>query len=341
MAVYSYSCCTGRRVDLALLFAGITCRGHKMKISMRSFPGKRQQRFIVGVLVVITLRIPWLPVLGVNMESLNAAAALVHTASGLHLESIAHAECYTYPEVVRLYRTVQALPEQRLAWLEHQMPCLPPERQQFFAMWRANDLAEVGSHAEACDLLVRAQNGAELSRLAQAMYDRGEFEQLERYLGCITELAAGGVWTSPYNVAVLFHRLGHYQEEQGRVTKAMLAYEQAAEWYPVVWAAPYISIANLLEQEGRTDEAMLLLQDAIRRSTDATASFNLWLVLGRKSEAVGDYQLAYCSYMEAQQLSNDLPLHLASMHTRKDITERLDLLQGVHQLKSSLCQAAF
>jgi tetratricopeptide (TPR) repeat protein len=163
--------------------------------------------------------------------------------------------------------------------------------------------------------------------LAEKSSTAGDWTAVALYLDCLPRLAPGEAWISPWIVAKLYFGLGQHLEEAQAVDAAIAAFDAAASWYPMVWAAPYQAEAQLLWQQGNQEQAIRLLVDAVSRSTEPTASFQLWRQLGLFWTQSDNGVDALCAYQKAAALLDRLPPGNVSDSGRRALMADLNTLQ--------------
>jgi tetratricopeptide (TPR) repeat protein len=196
----------------------------------------------------------------------------------------------------------------QLDWLLAASRCWSPERLPLLAPLTSERQWVLGQYEPVCDLLLAHQAPDRLLRLATADADSGKWEGVEAGLGCIGRFPADGAWVSPFLVAPLYNRLGQQYEADGRFSAAITAWEAAGDWYPVVWADPYLRKSDLLHRTGNEAGAIATLVDAVSRSTDATATFYLWRALRDLWQEAGNLADAACAADRALAVMAAVPL---------------------------------
>jgi len=271
-----------------------------------------------------------------NLQSLNVIlwpSASNHTAAA----PMADMQCSGYvTEIGALYSDqYQSLtPQEKLRILSHIRECLPPERQPLLAYWASDAEWVLGRYDAVCDSLVTLMAVDKLLDLAAQAAQAGNWSAVEAGLTCIDRFPTDDLWISPYIVGPIYFRLGQNYEGSDSVEQAIAAYGEAARWYPVVWAEPYIAKANLLWQADAKQEAIRWLVDGVSKSTDVTATFNLWRELGHYWVQQGQLKDAACAFSSALQIIAEVPPQNLAVGTHEHIQQELDRIGA---LPSSRC----
>jgi tetratricopeptide (TPR) repeat protein len=227
--------------------------------------------------------------------------------------------CFTYLQTVAiLHSTISVMPEERLGFLEYQVNnCLPEDRVKLLAPARAEAFWQLQQHEEVCYLL--SSIGAVSQLLTYAETSANDLDWLEAsvYLQCVRTLEGHVVWISPWRTSSLYYRLGQQYESQGDIDQAIESYREAAFLYPTVWHTPYLAGARLYVQQGKIEDALLWLTDAVRLADNPTASFYLWQEIGRYWSSLHNEQEAYCAFRNAYKVLDEVPSQNITSHTKE------------------------
>ena len=273
---------------------------------------------ILGVLIIIVRA-------GTNLTSLRVLFLLSADASNSPFQVHCRGNApMAFSEIVL---GLKQMSEQEYALampcFQKQIATMPAGRQQLLALQEADLNWRLGFHARACQQLQFLGGRREIIRLAQKSVERKDYEATSLYLDCI-DWSLGEV---SYSAAMLYRQLGIYYKEQGANADAFDAYEQAGKLYPGIWAEPYIVRSDMLWQLGQQNSAIRLLEEALARSTNATATFQLARALGLRLEEMGQLQLAYCAMQKALQVESSVSFDNAPEAWRLDLRERVMRLE--------------
>jgi tetratricopeptide (TPR) repeat protein len=263
----------------------------------------------------------------VNRHALETAKELIEQPGTERAAGVIAAACPDYPTGLRALYQPSLSPVETLQRVEQLAACWPPERAALLTGWRATALWELGRHREICAELAAVGAAPRMLSLAEKSSAADDWTAVAVYLDCLPKLAPGDAWISPWIVAKLYFGLGQHLEEAQAVDAAIDAFDAAAFWYPTVWAAPYQAEAQLLWQQGNQEQAVRLLVDAVSRSTDQTASFQLWRQLGLFWAQIDNGLDALCAYQKAAALVDRLPAGNVSDSGRRALMADLDALR--------------
>jgi tetratricopeptide (TPR) repeat protein len=263
----------------------------------------------------------------VNRHALETARELIGQTGTETAAGAIAAACPDYPTGLRALYQPSLSPVEVLQRVEKLAACWPPERAALLTGWRATALWELGRHQEVCEELAAAGAAPRMLSLAEKSSAAGDWTAVAVYLDCLPKLAPGDAWVSPWIVAKLYFGLAQHLEEAQAVDDAIDAFDAAAYWYPTVWAAPYVAEAELLWQQRNREQAIRLLADAVSRSTDRTASFQLWRQLGLFWTQSNNGVDALCAYQKAAALLDKLPPGNVNDSGRRALVADLNALQ--------------
>jgi tetratricopeptide (TPR) repeat protein len=263
----------------------------------------------------------------VNRHALEATKRLVAEPTTDVAAEAMPASCPDYPAGLPFLYQSGLSPAEALQRVEQLSACWPRERAALLSGWRADALWALGRHQEVCDSLAAVSAAPRMLALAEKSSKVEDWNAVGVYLNCLPKLVLGDTWISPWIVAKLYFGLGQHLERNQAVGEAIAAYDAAASWYPTVWAAPYQAEAKLLWRQGKQEQAVQLLVDAVSRSTDPTASFQLWRQLGQFWTQLDDRVDALCAYQKAAALADRLPAGNLSESGRRGLMQDLDALQ--------------
>jgi len=286
---------------------------------------------IAGLAAVFVPQPAGAPVLAnawrVNLHALVTAKRLVaQPVTGL-VAGAMPSTCPDYPSGLPLLYRPELSPSETLQRVEKLSGCWPPERAALLTGWRAEALWALGRHQEVCETLAAAGAAPRMLALAEKSSQADDWSAVAVYLDCLPKLAPGDTWVSPWIVAKLYFGLGQHLESNQAAGAAIDAYAAAASWYPTVWAAPYQAEAQLLRQLGNLEPAIRLLVDAVSRSTDPTASYQLWRQLGQFWVQHDNRVDALCAYRKAAAFVDRLPAENLSESDRRALMQDLETLQ--------------
>jgi len=268
-----------------------------------------------------------------NIRNLIVLDALVHNNSS-DKAVVSATLVHRCPDYVTAIGELQSAdyanltPEQQLNVHQRYADCLPSARWSLLAMWSAETQWNVGLYNSVCDSLVSIGAADKLLRLAQQSAEAGKWEAVESALVCVHRFNSSAVWVSPYIVSALYFRLGEHYEQVGDSEQALAAYDSAARWYPVVWAAPMIGKARLLWKQGERPDAIQHLVDGVSHSSDVTATFYLWRELGDYWQQQGDNTDAVCAYRKALEIVDQVPSQNAGAGERERLQVQVESLDA-------------
>jgi tetratricopeptide (TPR) repeat protein len=266
--------------------------------------------------------------LRVNRHALEATKRLVSAPAAGPEAGAIPATCPDYPTGLQLMHQSGLTPAETLERTDRLAACWPPERAALLAGWRAGALWALGRHQEVCDSLAAVNAAPRMLALAEQSAGAEDWAAVRVYLDCLPRLAGGDAWISPWIVAQLYFGLGQHLERNQALGPAIAAYHAAASWYPTVWATPYQAEAKLLWQQGRNEQAVSLLVDAVSRSTEPSASFQLWRQLGQYWVQRNNNVDALCAYRRAAALVDRLPAGNLSENGRRGLLQEVDVLEN-------------
>lgn len=278
-------------------------------------------------------------ILRANFDNLVTARALLRNEDAD--EGVPHeastVACTSYPRAVQFILSPSLTGAEQLQRSSTVAKCLPPERLRLLLPLQATKLADLGAHTDACAILVSTGNARTWERLAEAARRRQDYHAIATYLNCGLKLIENNTGVSRARLARLNNDLGRYYRQQGRTAEAIAFFRAAADWSPEIWAPPLTSMAQLLGQQGRSDEARHVIADALLKSSDIAANFQLWLTLAAVLKEEGNPAPAYCSYLEAQRLSSILPENRVPANARQTIAVQLGQLEPLLRGQQPVC----
>lgn len=261
-----------------------------------------------------------------NAESLR----LLRSVDDIFLD-LSHTFCrqdrsMPFVEILRILRSINdrdyALEK---SCIEAQIANFSRGRQMILRVHQAELSWRLGAHEYACQQLESLNAKPQIIQLAQRSAHQKDMEITALYLDCFNRSSVG----TSHSIAMLYRDLALYYQTQGMSDKVFWAYSQAAKFYPGVWSEPYIVQADMLWQRGQRLETIQLLQDALSRSTTATATFQLARALGLRLEETGQFCAAYCAIQQALQVERGVSLNNAPESWRVDLRQRLARLKDV------------
>lgn len=268
-----------------------------------------------------------------NIRNLMVMDTVVQDKPGnVAVASAASDDCPDYVAAIGELQTADyadLTPEQQLSVLQRYATCLPSERRRFLVKWSAETQWNMGLYELVCDSLAGIGAADKLLGLAQQSMEAGRWEAVESALVCVHRFNSSAAWVSPYIVSSLYFRLGEHYEQAGASEQALSAYDSAAQWYPVVWAAPLIGKARLLWKQGEEPAAIEYLVDGVSHSSDVTATFYLWRELGNYWQQQGSETDASCAYRKALEIVDQVPSQNAGAGERERLQAQLKSLDTV------------
>ena len=237
--------------------------------------------------------------------------------------------CVTYLQtVLTLQITMSSVPEERLSFLDYQINnCLPKDRTKLLIPARAELLRQLQQHEEACYLLSSIGAASQLLTYAETSADDLDWLGASGYLQCVRTLEGHRAWISPWRTSSLYYRLGQQYEFQGDIDQAIESYREAASLYPTVWHAPYLAGGGLYVKQGKIEDAILWLTDAVRLADNPTASFYLWQEIGRYWSSLHNEQEAYCAFQNAYKILDEVPSQNITSHAKETFITQYKELQ--------------
>ena len=194
-----------------------------------------------------------------------------------------------------------------------------------------------GEHTSSCDLLKQQGNYREMLNRAEASNNVGDWDGLQIYLSCIGKPNKSMKGISSIRIAELSYNLGKKYEQMNIGEHSLWAYENAIDWYPVIWAYPVLGMARIKEQMGLHEEAINLLINKVQIAEYPWTIFHLIKQLGVYLEMDGKWTDAYCAYVLAQQAAKLSPLNQVPDRPRNELDNGLVLLEKEHKLNNEQC----
>ena len=260
----------------------------------------------------------------VSVRALQSLSADTHSYSPL---SFCHQEhSITFPEMVYYLRQIdRSIDNKEMGCLQQTIAHFSKGRREILLLLEADLYWKQGLHEQACKQLQELGVTQKMIQLAQRSATLDDYEAVAIYLNCVDWSQIG----SSHPAAMLYRRLGIYYRQQGLNADAFKAYEQAGKLYPGVWAEPYIMQSDFLWQNGQQERALQLLEGALSRSKNATATFQLARALGLRLEEIGRLRSAYCAMQQALRVEDQVPLANASEGWRLDLRKRTKRLESM------------
>ncbi|MBK8985792.1 MAG: tetratricopeptide repeat protein [Chloroflexi bacterium] len=286
-------------------------------------------RAIVLVIIIIALFPRVRAVVGDTKENVADLPALSVLATDV-LVKTPISPCYyglslTFPEAALMSKQVEYSGNSAdITCLQQQLALFPQGRSDILAILQLDAYWESGYHEQACKQIKSPEAIYKAIQLAQQSAVSGDYETTAIYLDCIEWMKRR---SSHHSAAMLYRELGIYYQERGMSAEAFRAYKFAGELHPTVWAEPYIAQSDILWHSGQQEMAIQVLESALARSTNATATYQLARALGLRLEEMGLQRPAYCAMRRALQVEGAVALNSAPETWRMDLRQRISRLE--------------
>jgi hypothetical protein len=263
----------------------------------------------------------------------NAAAVLSLKAmikTPVMAAPCAEAQAQPYPSIIYCLKTLEAnnAAQAALAQIEKSKVVFPARR-LLLASFQAELVGVSGESELACQLVTEIGDRLRLVDLATKSEKAAKWQDLENYLSCFERLNAGRGGVSPFTVSNLYFSLGrHAYEEAKDLTAARLFFEKSAKWYPTVWAAPFVMLAEIERREHGLEPAIQLLRPALQQATLPQSVFILSRQIGQYEDQLGHAAAAFCAYAQARKFGQSLAEVYAPRNWLVDLDQRLLQLEA-------------
>lgn len=174
-----------------------------------------------------------------------------------------------------------------------------PQRQVLLQVPLAKAFGALGDYSQSCAILVRVGAKPVLVEMADTAYAQSDWTSLSAYLDCLTD-QTNQPGISPNHVADLYFKQAVHFEKQSELEKAKEAYNKAIAWYPTLWPDPLLRLTSILVAQGKAEQGVSLLSNALQVSEDPGTVWILARQLGLTYQDLKRMPEAYCAFDRAR-----------------------------------------